>query len=84
MGVNDPAAKDCIEKIKSAKSPEEAARMGRLMQKQRPDLVCSFVLLTEIQIGVRTDLMILYEEQELILLLTYVHMILMKFLSGHF
>ncbi|KAJ8773060.1 hypothetical protein K2173_028237 [Erythroxylum novogranatense] len=41
IGVNDPAAKDCIEKIKSAKSPEEAARMGRSMQRQRPDLVRS-------------------------------------------
>ncbi|CAK7340144.1 unnamed protein product [Dovyalis caffra] len=41
LGVNDPVAKDCVEKIKSAKSPEEAARMGRSMQKQRPDLVRS-------------------------------------------
>uniref|UniRef100_A0A6N2KZL3 Riboflavin biosynthesis protein PYRR, chloroplastic n=1 Tax=Salix viminalis TaxID=40686 RepID=A0A6N2KZL3_SALVM len=41
VGVNEPAAKDCVEKIKSAKSPEEAARMGRSMQKQRPDLVRS-------------------------------------------
>ncbi|XP_043805092.1 riboflavin biosynthesis protein PYRR, chloroplastic isoform X4 [Manihot esculenta] len=41
VGVNDPAAKDCIEKIKSAKSPEEAARMGRSMQRQCPHLVRS-------------------------------------------
>lgn len=41
VGVNEPVAKDCAEKIKSAKSPEEAARMGRSMQKQRPDLVRS-------------------------------------------
>ncbi|KAJ6743943.1 RIBOFLAVIN BIOSYNTHESIS PROTEIN PYRR CHLOROPLASTIC [Salix purpurea] len=41
VGVNEPVAKDCVEKIKSAKSPEEAARMGRSMQKQRPDLVRS-------------------------------------------
>nr|XP_034888500.1 riboflavin biosynthesis protein PYRR, chloroplastic isoform X2 [Populus alba] len=41
MGVDEPMAKDCVEKIKSAKSPEEAARMGRSMQKQRPDLVRS-------------------------------------------
>ncbi|XP_012085769.1 riboflavin biosynthesis protein PYRR, chloroplastic isoform X2 [Jatropha curcas] len=39
LGVNDPVAKDCIEKIKSAKSPEEAARMGRSMQRRHPDLV---------------------------------------------
>ncbi|KAG5224423.1 hypothetical protein OIU76_023233 [Salix suchowensis] len=41
VGVSEPVAKDCVEKIKSAKSPEEAARMGRSMQKQRPDLVRS-------------------------------------------
>ncbi|KAG6737666.1 hypothetical protein POTOM_059194 [Populus tomentosa] len=41
VGVDEPMAKDCVEKIKSAKSPEEAARMGRSMQKQRPDLVRS-------------------------------------------
>ncbi|XP_065875773.1 riboflavin biosynthesis protein PYRR, chloroplastic [Euphorbia lathyris] len=40
-GVDDPDAKDCIDKIKSAKSPEEAARMGRSMQRKRPDLVRS-------------------------------------------
>ncbi|XP_050206455.1 riboflavin biosynthesis protein PYRR, chloroplastic isoform X2 [Mercurialis annua] len=40
-GVNDPDAKDCIERIKSARSPEEAARMGRSMQRQRPNLVRS-------------------------------------------
>ncbi|KAJ4826813.1 hypothetical protein Tsubulata_016033 [Turnera subulata] len=41
VGVSDPAARDCMEMIKSAKSPEEAAKMGRLMQRQRPDLVRS-------------------------------------------
>lgn len=41
VGVDEPVAKDCVEKIKFAKSPEEAARMGRSMQKQRPDLVRS-------------------------------------------
>lgn len=41
VGVNEPVAKDCVEKIKSAKSPEEAARMGRSIQKQHPDLVRS-------------------------------------------
>lgn len=39
VGVNDPLARECVEKIKSAKSPEEAARMGRTMEKKRPDLV---------------------------------------------
>ncbi|XP_010268305.1 PREDICTED: riboflavin biosynthesis protein PYRR, chloroplastic isoform X3 [Nelumbo nucifera] len=39
IGVNDPLARDCIEKIKSSKSPEEAAREGRKIQKQCPDLV---------------------------------------------
>ncbi|PON55212.1 Riboflavin biosynthesis protein RibD [Trema orientale] len=41
VGVNDPLAQDCVERIKSAKSPEEAARLGRSMQRQRPDLVRS-------------------------------------------
>ena len=55
MGVDEPVAKDSVEKIKSAKSPEEAARMGRSMQKQRPDLV-SFLVLTEIQLGPFSDI----------------------------
>ncbi|GMY13914.1 riboflavin biosynthesis protein PYRR, chloroplastic isoform X1 [Fagus crenata] len=41
VGVDDPVAWDCVEKIKSAKSPEEAARIGRSIQRQRPDLVRS-------------------------------------------
>ncbi|GFZ14388.1 cytidine/deoxycytidylate deaminase family protein [Actinidia rufa] len=41
VGVNDPAARNCVEDIRSAKSPEEAARMGRTMERQRPDLVRS-------------------------------------------
>ncbi|KAK1270968.1 hypothetical protein QJS04_geneDACA004420 [Acorus gramineus] len=39
--VDSPLAKDCIDQIKSAKSPEEAARIGRMMQRQCPDLVQS-------------------------------------------
>ncbi|CAI8613268.1 unnamed protein product [Vicia faba] len=39
VGVDDTAARDCIERIKSSKSPEEAARIGRSMQKQHPDLI---------------------------------------------
>ncbi|KAF7817738.1 riboflavin biosynthesis protein PYRR, chloroplastic isoform X1 [Senna tora] len=41
VGVIDLYAQNCVERIKSAKSPEEAARMGRSMQRQRPDLVRS-------------------------------------------
>ncbi|CAO2837513.1 unnamed protein product [Amaranthus hypochondriacus] len=38
-GVQDPVARKCFEAIKSAKSPEEAARIGRKTQRRRPDLV---------------------------------------------
>ncbi|XP_014496508.1 riboflavin biosynthesis protein PYRR, chloroplastic [Vigna radiata var. radiata] len=41
VGVDDTIAQDCVERIKSAKSPEEAARIGRSMQKQKPDLIRS-------------------------------------------
>ncbi|PPD71222.1 hypothetical protein GOBAR_DD31890 [Gossypium barbadense] len=41
IGVSNPLAQDCIDKIKSAKSPEEAARMGRLTQWRQPHLVRS-------------------------------------------
>ncbi|XP_075483918.1 riboflavin biosynthesis protein PYRR, chloroplastic-like [Primulina tabacum] len=41
VGVDDPVGKNCFEDIKNAKSPEEAARLGRKMQMQRPDLVRS-------------------------------------------
>ncbi|RYR60940.1 hypothetical protein Ahy_A04g018028 isoform C [Arachis hypogaea] len=39
IGMDDTLARDSIEKIKSAKSPEEAAKIGRSMQRKRPDLV---------------------------------------------
>lgn len=39
VGLEDPAAKSCLREIKNAKSPEEAARLGRRTQRQRPDLV---------------------------------------------
>ncbi|XP_023515559.1 riboflavin biosynthesis protein PYRR, chloroplastic-like [Cucurbita pepo subsp. pepo] len=39
IGVDDPVAQEYVEKIKSARSPEEATRIARLLQKQRPDLV---------------------------------------------
>ncbi|OVA14785.1 CMP/dCMP deaminase [Macleaya cordata] len=41
VGVNDPLARDCVEQIKSAKSPEEAARVGRTLQRRHPNLVTS-------------------------------------------
>ncbi|KAA8536651.1 hypothetical protein F0562_029129 [Nyssa sinensis] len=41
VGVSDPAARKCVEDIKSARSPEEAARMGRTIQRQHPNLVRS-------------------------------------------
>lgn len=41
VGVRDPVARKSVEDIKSAKSPEEAARMGRTLLRQRPDLVRS-------------------------------------------
>lgn len=41
VGVNNPVAKKVLDDIKSAKSPEEAARLGRKIQRQHPDLVRS-------------------------------------------
>ncbi|XP_059076763.1 riboflavin biosynthesis protein PYRR, chloroplastic isoform X2 [Cryptomeria japonica] len=38
-GVQDFMAQECIERIKSAESPEEAARIGRILERQRPELV---------------------------------------------
>lgn len=38
-GVHDSIAQECIKRIRSAESPEEAARMGRSLERQRPDLV---------------------------------------------
>ncbi|GAA0169701.1 deaminase [Lithospermum erythrorhizon] len=41
IGVDDPAARQCLEDIINMKSPEEAARLGRRMQKKHPHLVRS-------------------------------------------
>ncbi|XP_023005627.1 riboflavin biosynthesis protein PYRR, chloroplastic-like [Cucurbita maxima] len=41
VGLDDPVAQDCVEKIKSARSPEEAARIGRSMQRQHPKMIRS-------------------------------------------
>lgn len=38
-GVQDPVAEEIITKIERAPSPEEAARFGRSLMRQRPDLV---------------------------------------------
>ncbi|XP_028548303.1 riboflavin biosynthesis protein PYRR, chloroplastic isoform X5 [Dendrobium catenatum] len=39
LGVDNPLAKGLIEQIKSARSPEEAARIGRKVQREQPELV---------------------------------------------
>ncbi|XP_073117919.1 riboflavin biosynthesis protein PYRR, chloroplastic isoform X4 [Elaeis guineensis] len=39
VGVESPLARDFIEQIKLAKSPEEAARLGRKLQREHPELV---------------------------------------------
>lgn len=39
VGVDDPLAIDFVEQIKVAKSPEEAARIGRSVQRKYPNLV---------------------------------------------
>ncbi|CAL9092491.1 unnamed protein product [Musa acuminata var. zebrina] len=39
VGVDNPLAKDAFEQIKMAKSPEEASRLGRKLQRQRPEVV---------------------------------------------
>uniref|UniRef100_A0A1J3D6B3 Riboflavin biosynthesis protein PYRR, chloroplastic n=2 Tax=Noccaea caerulescens TaxID=107243 RepID=A0A1J3D6B3_NOCCA len=41
VGVDNPMAHDCIEKIRTAKSPEEAALIGRAKLRQQPELVRS-------------------------------------------
>nr|XP_029117464.1 riboflavin biosynthesis protein PYRR, chloroplastic isoform X3 [Elaeis guineensis] len=38
VGVESPLARDFIEQIKLAKSPEEAARLGRKLQREHPEL----------------------------------------------
>ncbi|KAG0489309.1 hypothetical protein HPP92_008120 [Vanilla planifolia] len=38
-GVNNSLAKELIKQIKCARSPEEAARIGRKMQREHPELV---------------------------------------------
>lgn len=42
-GVRDSLAEDFIHKIRRAKCPEEATRMGRTLARQRPDLVIIFL-----------------------------------------
>jgi predicted NAD-dependent protein-ADP-ribosyltransferase YbiA (DUF1768 family) len=38
-GVEDDLAQACVHNIRKAKGPEEAARLGRTLARQRPDLV---------------------------------------------
>lgn len=45
-------ARDGVENIKSAKSPEEAARIGRSMQRQQPDLVWSYAHFSGFEVGI--------------------------------
>lgn len=40
VGSSDPNARSYFEEIFLAKSPEEAARMGRKMQREHPHMVC--------------------------------------------
>lgn len=46
VGVDNPQARDIVQEIKQAKSPEEAARIGRTRQREFPELVCLNILLT--------------------------------------
>ncbi|KAK3157954.1 hypothetical protein QOZ80_2AG0130780 [Eleusine coracana subsp. coracana] len=39
VGVDNPQARDIVQEIKQAKSPEEAARIGRTRQREFPELV---------------------------------------------
>ncbi|KAI0524558.1 hypothetical protein KFK09_003932 [Dendrobium nobile] len=39
LGVDNPLAKGLIEQIKCTRSPEEAARIGRKVQREQPELV---------------------------------------------
>ena len=38
-GVDDPVAKDAMERIRAAGAPEDAARIGRTLQRTRPELI---------------------------------------------
>lgn len=39
VGMKDQLAEVCVAKIRDAEGPEEAARFGRTLARQRPDLV---------------------------------------------
>lgn len=39
VGVKHELAQECVHNIRLAKSPEVAARLGRTLARQRPDLV---------------------------------------------
>lgn len=40
VGSSNPDARSYVEAICLTKSPEEAARMGRKLQREYPDMVC--------------------------------------------
>nr|CAB3449768.1 unnamed protein product [Digitaria exilis] len=46
VGVDNPQARTIVQDIKLAKSPEEAARIGRTRQKEFPELVCLNIMLS--------------------------------------
>lgn len=41
FGVEDKEAQDCVNEIRKAQSPEEAARLGRTLARKQPNLVSS-------------------------------------------
>uniref|UniRef100_A0A453Q3B9 5-amino-6-(5-phosphoribosylamino)uracil reductase n=1 Tax=Aegilops tauschii subsp. strangulata TaxID=200361 RepID=A0A453Q3B9_AEGTS len=45
VGVDNPQANDIVQEIKQARSPEEAARIGRTRQREFPELVYLNILL---------------------------------------
>jgi predicted NAD-dependent protein-ADP-ribosyltransferase YbiA (DUF1768 family) len=44
--MDNPEARTIVQEIKLAKSPEEAARIGRTRQKEFPELVCLNIMLS--------------------------------------
>jgi diaminohydroxyphosphoribosylaminopyrimidine deaminase/5-amino-6-(5-phosphoribosylamino)uracil reductase len=45
VDVDNPQASDVVQEIKQARSPEEAARIGRTRQREFPELVYLNILL---------------------------------------
>lgn len=55
VGVGNPQARTIIQEIKVAKSPEEAAIIGRTRQKVFPELVCLNIVLS-LNLGMKGNL----------------------------